>query len=87
MSKEQWFTRKGDINSCFYQYYLNHEYTNFPGIAYEIEDIEYARSTIHLLPDMLNKQIDYITNLSVDNFITDMENFDNNINTVENNYY
>jgi hypothetical protein len=87
ISKEQWFTGKGDTNSCFYEYYLNHPYTNYPGIAYGIEDLEYARSTIHLLPDILHKQIEYTNNRSVDKFINDLKNFENNVNTIETNYY
>lgn len=87
ISKEQWFTGKGDTNSCFYDYYLNNEYINFPGIAYGLEDIEYAKSTIDLFPEMFNRQIEYTNDLNIDRFITDMQNFDNNINKIENNYY
>jgi hypothetical protein len=87
ISTEQWFTGKGDINSAYYEYYLVNEYTNFPGIAYGIEDIEYAKSTIHLFPDMLNKQIEWINKQSLDKFITDMQHFEKNINTIGNNYF
>jgi hypothetical protein len=87
ISKEQWFTGKGDTNSAYYEYYLTHEYTNFPGIAYGLEDIEYARSTIHLLPELLHKQIEYINAPSIEKFIIDMQNFESNINTVQNNYF
>lgn len=87
ISKEEWFTGMADTNSGFYEYYLKNEYTNFPGIAYGIEDIEYARSTIHLLPDILNEHIESINNLSVNNFINDMKNFHDNINSIENNFY
>ena len=87
ISKEQWFTGKGDINSAYYEYYLTHEYTNFPGIAYGLEDVEYARSTIHLLPELLHKQIEYINTQSLEKFIVDMQNFESNINTVQNNYF
>lgn len=87
ISKEQWFTGKGDTNSCFYEYYLNHPYTNYPGVAYGIEDLEYARSTIHLLPELLNKQIEYTNNKSVDRLINDLKHFENNVNTIETNYY
>jgi hypothetical protein len=87
ISKEQWFTGKGDINSAHYEYYLNHPYTNYPGIAYGIEDLEYARSTIHLLPDFFNNIIEYVNKQSLEKFIIDMQNFGRNINTVENNYY
>lgn len=86
-SIEQWFTGNSDIPSCFYVYYKNNEYSNYPGIAYGIENIEYARSTLHLLPYVLNKQIEYINNYCIDNFLKDMIKFDENINTVENNYY
>lgn len=87
ISKEQFFTGKGDKNSCFYEYYLNHPYTNYPGIAYGIEDIEYAKSTIHLLPDFLHKQIEYTNNKSVNRLINDLRNFENNVNTIQTNFY
>jgi len=87
VSKEQWFTGKGDINSCFYEYYLVNEYTNFPGIAYGSEDIEYTRSTLNLFPDYFNNIIKWINNQTLDKFITDMQHFEKNINTIGNNFY
>jgi hypothetical protein len=86
ISKEEWFTGKGDKNSCFYEYYLNHPYIDYPGIAYGIEDLEYARHTIHFLPDFLHKQIEYTNNISVNRLINDLKNFENNVNTIETNY-
>ena len=86
ISKEQWFTGQGDTYSAFYEYYKNNEYSNYPGIAYGIEDVPHAESTIHLLPEELNKQIKYINNRSIDRFIVDIQNFDKQINTVGNNY-
>ena len=81
-----YFKGENDCNSCFYEYYLDNPYVNYPGIAYGIEDLEYARSTIHLLPELLNKQIEYINNKNINRFINDLNNFENNKNTVENNY-
>jgi len=86
VTKEQYFTGNGDTNSCFYTYYQNYPYTDYPGIAYGIEDIDFAKQTIDLLPDLLMKQIEYMNNSCVDSFIQDMNNFDKNINTIENNY-
>jgi hypothetical protein len=87
VSKEEYFNGKADINSIFYQYYMDHEYINYPGIAYGLEDIHHAESTLHLLPDLLFKQIEYMNMKSLDNFINDMKQFDNNINTIQNNFY
>jgi hypothetical protein len=89
VSKEEFFKGTGYLNSCFYEYYLNNEYIDYPGIAYGIEDLENARNTIHLLPDYLNKQIKYVNNQSMKRFINDMQNFDSNtnINSIQNNYY
>jgi hypothetical protein len=86
ISKEVYFNGKGDINSGFYQYYMDHEYTDYPGIAYGLEDILHAESTLHLLPDLLFKQIEYMNTKSLDNFINDMKQFNNNINTIKNNF-
>ena len=87
VSKETYFTGKGDANSFYYTYYMDHEYTNYPGIAYGLEDLPHAESTIHLLPDLLFKQIEYMNKKNVDSFINDMKQFDNNINTIQNNFY
>jgi hypothetical protein len=88
VSKEEYFTGQNDIvTAMYYEYYLNEKYTNYPGIAYGIEDIEYARSTIHLFPDELNKQISYINNMSLDKFIKDVSQFETNVNSVEKNYF
>jgi hypothetical protein len=85
VSKEEYFTGKRDSNSCLYPYYMDHEYTNYPGIAYGLEDVPHAESTLHLLPNLLFKQIEYINTKSINNFINDMKQFDNNINTIQNN--
>ena len=66
---------------------MDHEYINYPGIAYGLEDIHHAESTLHLLPDLLFKQIEYMNKKNVDSFINDMKQFDNNINTIQNNFY
>jgi hypothetical protein len=88
VSKEEYFTGNGNnANSCFYNYYQSHPYDNYPGIAYGLEDLEYAKNTIDLLPELLMKQIDYVNSNCVDSFIEDMKDFDNNINTIGNNYY
>jgi len=86
ISKEVYFKGGSDSNTCFYEYYLDNPYVNYPGIAYGIEDVEYARSTLHLLPELLNKQIEYINNKNIDRFINDLNNFENLKNTVANNY-
>jgi hypothetical protein len=84
VSKEEYFTGMSDSNSCFYIYYLNNSYNDYPGIAYGLEDLENAKRTIHLLPDFLKNQIEYINTNSLDNFIEDIKNFQNNNNTIKN---
>jgi hypothetical protein len=86
VSKEEYFTGRADANSSFYLYYLTHPYTNYPGIAYGMEEKEYAKDTLHLLPDLLNKQIEYTNNYCINNFIQDMRDFSGNKNTVETNH-
>lgn len=86
ITKKDYFTGQSEANSNLYLYYLNHKYTDYPGIAYGEEDVEHAKQTIHLLPDLLNKQIEYTNDYCINQFIRDVENFDKNKNTIEANY-
>jgi hypothetical protein len=88
VSKEEYFTGNSTSNSALFVYYQHHPYTNYPGISYgnEEEEIQHAKETIHLLPSFLKKQIKFVNNYCLKNFIGDMKNFTNNINNIENNF-
>ena len=74
------------------------EYKNLDylyGIAYGIEDIGWAISTMHLMKDQWDDIIRYYKEHHISRFLRDMENMEQNLdsetnsleNTVENNYY
>jgi len=86
VSKEQFFTGNGDTNSLLYTYYQTHPYSDYPGIAYGMEELDNAKNTIDLLPDVLMKQIEYTNNTCVNSFIEDIEHFEENKNTMANNF-
>jgi len=55
------------------------------GIAYGLEEIEYAKTTIHLVEEQWKDIVQY--NNSVKLFIDDIKMFDKMENTIKNNYY
>ena len=59
---------------------------NLYGIAYGYDDIEYAKSTMHLVKEQLNDIINYSKENNIMSFINDLKNFEIVENTVENNY-
>jgi len=83
ISKKEWIQTTG-LNEYFKQ---KNNYS-FYGIAYgdSPEELEFAKNTINLVEEQWNDIKKYEQKF-VDNFINDMNNFDNCINTVENNYY
>jgi len=58
----------------------------FYGIAYGVENIEWAKSTIHKAKQQWEDIIQYYIKKNLPAFIEDINNFGNNINTVENVY-
>jgi len=67
---------------------LNEDF-NIPGIAYgnSQEEIEFAKNTINNSCEEIHDMIKYIANKNTNSFINDINNFDDNENTVEANYY
>jgi len=68
-----------------YLEYKNLDY--FYGVAYGMEDIEWAIATLHLMKEQWDDIILYYKEHHVGKFLKDMENMDQMENTVENNYY
>jgi hypothetical protein len=58
---------------------------NIYGIAYGVEDIEYARSTLHLVEEQWNDIKQYYKK-NVAMFVEDLKNYDELKNNVQNNY-
>jgi hypothetical protein len=83
ISKKEWLTM-GALNEYFKQ---KNDY-NLYGIAYgdSPEEIQYAIDTIHLVKDQWNDVKNYELKL-IENFIEDIQHFDECVNTVQNNYF
>ncbi len=64
----------------------NNGLNNLYGIAYGREDMEYAKSTLHLVKEQWDDIINYCEEKTVLPFIEDLKNFENMQNTIENNY-
>ena len=87
MTKTEWLK-----TSIFWDYLEKNNINNMYGIAWGKEDIEYARSTLHLLPELMNNIKKDIDNNGTKTFLKDLDkylnlrncNFEN---TVQNNYY
>jgi hypothetical protein len=57
------------------------------GIAYGFEDIVNAENTIHLVKDQWTRITQFSRDKYIASFINDINNWDNNVNTLENNFF
>jgi hypothetical protein len=81
LNKSEW------LKTTSYNDYLTSKgLNNLYGIAYGYDDIEYAKSTMHLVEEQLNDIINYSKENKIMSFINDLTNFEIMENTVENNY-
>lgn len=81
LSKEDW------LNTTVVAEYLKESGENtLYGIAYGAEDLENAINTLHLVREQWNKIVSYLENKYVVQFIEDINNWDNNVNTLSNNF-
>jgi hypothetical protein len=74
----------------FWDYIENNNLNNFYGLAYGIDDLEFAKSTLHLADNFIRSAIDSINNKYVNLFIQDLKDFNQPcklINTVQNNFF
>jgi len=75
------------LHTTFYSFYLKcKNLDNIYGVAYGIEDIEYAESTIHLAYEQMMDIKQCFVENSIQPFIDDMQFFEKMPNTLENNY-
>jgi hypothetical protein len=83
VNKEDWLK-----NSALFQYFREKGDFNIYGVAYgnSQKELEFAQSTIHLVKDQWDDIINNYQTKVVD-FINDINNFDDCINTIKNNYY
>ena len=82
LSKEDW------LNTTSAAEYLKESGENtLYGIAYGADDLENAKSTLHLVKEQWNKIVNYSVNKCVLPFINEINNWDSNVNTLNNNFY
>jgi hypothetical protein len=81
-SKKDWYDSYGT------SIYMKHKgIDSLYGVAYGLEEFEYAKSTLHLVKEQWDDIINFNKEHFVKSFINDINNFDKNINTVQNNYF
>lgn len=81
-SKKEWYDSLGT------SVYMKHKgIDSLYGVAYGLEEIEYANSTLHLVKEQWVDIINFNKEHFVKSFISDIQDFDSNINTIQNNYY
>jgi hypothetical protein len=82
MNKQEW------IQTTAAAEYLNYKgLNNLYGIAYGREDMEYAKSTLHLVKEQWDDIINYCKEKTILSFVEDIQNFEKMKNTVQNNYF
>jgi hypothetical protein len=81
-------TKKDWINTTAASEYAKSKgLDNLYGIAYGLEDVQYAIDTLHLVKDQWTDIQNFNKEKTVVPFINDIQNFENMQNTVQNNYF
>jgi len=80
-SKNDW------LNTLSVAEYLKESGELLYGVAYGEEEIEYAKTTLHLVEGQWISINDFFKKKYVETFINDMNNLENQSNTIENNFY
>jgi hypothetical protein len=83
MSKDEWY------KNLWYSEYIKQSGKPIYGISYgnSPEELEFARSTVHLAKDQWDNEIGLSYKSTVVSFVDDMLNFEKNVNTLQNNYF
>jgi hypothetical protein len=61
--------------------------TSLYGIAYGADDVEHAINTLHMAKEQWDRIIQFSKNKYITKFIEDINNFENNSNTIQTNFY
>jgi hypothetical protein len=79
VSKKEYFKKTG-----LYEYMVDKNICEIYGIAYGAsdEEINYSRDTLHLVKEQFNDIQNWFINKYIKNFISDIYNWNNNINTL-----
>jgi len=81
LNKEEWLNTLAPIE------YLKETGEPLYGVAYGEEEIEFAKSTLHLVEDQWKSILNYSKKKYVEPFINDINNFEKQINTIETNFF
>ncbi len=81
LNKEDWLNTLAPIE------YLKETGEPLYGVAYGEEEIEFAKSTLHLVEEQWVNINKFFKKKYLESFINDINNFENQINTLENNFY
>ena len=81
LSKEDWLNKLAPIE------YLKETGEPLYGVAYGVEEIEFAKNTLHLVEQQWININNFFKKKYVESFINDINNFEKQINTIENNFY
>jgi len=80
-NKIQWLQK-----TSIWSYLEENNLDNLYGIAYGIEDLEYAESTLFMAKDQWKDIDNFYKKVHLKNFVQDLNKFNNLLNTVENNF-
>jgi hypothetical protein len=80
-NKIQWLQK-----TAVWSYLEENNLDNLYGIAYGIEDLEYAESTLFMVKDQWKDIDNFYKKVHLKNFVQDLNKFNNLLNTVENNF-
>jgi hypothetical protein len=81
LNKEEWLNTLAPIE------YLKETGEPLYGVAYGEEEIEFAKSTLHLVEEQWKSILNYSKKKYIEPFINDINNFEKQINTIETNFY
>jgi hypothetical protein len=81
LNKEEW------LNTLAPAEYLKETGEELYGVAYGEEEIEFSKNTLHLVEQQWINIDKFFKKKYVESFINDINNYESQINTVENNFY
>jgi len=81
VSKEEWLKK-----TICYEYFKHIGKYDLYGIAYGIEELPYAVETLHLVKQQWNNIFEHSKQQTVVPFIKDIQDFESNLNTIQNNF-
>ena len=82
LTKQEWIH-----TTAASKYVKNKGLDNLYGIAYGLEDVQYATDTLHLVKYQWTDIQKFCRDTTIVPFINDIQNFENMQNTVQNNYF